>query len=363
MSPASPTRSPVTAPIPPRSSGPSGPQHVPVLLHALIEILQPTPGAVFFDGTFGGGGHARAILSRIMPGGVLLAMDRDPDAAERARTLAAEFGEAFRFVPGNFADSSDPLEALGRGRAPLDGALLDLGLSSFQLGTPGRGFSFNLDGPLDMRFDPGEGMSAAEAVNRYEEKRLRQVIRDYGDEPWAGPIAAMIVRRRRQAPIRTTRELAETVGRAIPRQRWPKHIDPATKTFQALRIEVNDEMGSLRKGLEEITRRLKPGGRLGVVTFHSLEDKVVKDFLNVEARDCICPPRQPVCTCGHQASLIIHPPHPQRPSADEVEVNPRSRSARLRGAIKVDPDNSFTQQKNIDRTKPQYKTHTAGPRS
>jgi 16S rRNA (cytosine1402-N4)-methyltransferase len=290
-------------------------------------------------------------------------MDRDPEAQPRAEALRAEFGEAFRFVPGNFADSSDPIEALGLGRAPLDGALLDLGLSSFQLGTPGRGFSFNLDGPLDMRFDTSAGPSAAEIVNRYDEKRLRQLIRDYGDEPWAGPIAAMIMRRRRESPIRTTRELAETIGRAIPRQRWPKRIDPATKTFQALRIEVNDELTSLRRGLEEITRHLKPGGRLGVVTFHSLEDRLVKDFLHVEAKDCICPPRQPVCTCGHTASVIIHPPHPLRPGADEVELNPRSRSARLRGAIKVDPDNISTQRKNIDRTEPEYQARPTGPES
>ena len=290
-------------------------------------------------------------------------MDRDPEAQPRAEALRAEFGEAFRFVPGNFADSSDPIEALGLGRAPLDGALLDLGLSSFQLGNPGRGFSFTLDGPLDMRFDSSDGPSAADIVNRYDEQRLRQLIRDYGEEPWAGPIVAMIMRRRRESPIRSTRELAETIGRAIPRQRWPKRIDPATKTFQALRIEVNDELGSLRKGLEEITRHLKPGGRLGVITFHSLEDRLVKDFLHVEARDCICPPRQPVCTCGHKASVIIHPPHPLRPGADEVELNPRSRSARLRGAIKVDPDNISTQRKNIDRTKPEYQTRPAGPQS
>ena len=294
-------------------------------------------------------------------------MDLDPEAEQRAKALAAEFGDAFRFVPGNYAESSDPIEALGRGRAPLDGALLDLGLSSFQLDSPERGFSFNLDGPLDMRFDPTQGVSAEEVVNRYDEKRLRQLIRDYGDEPWAGPIASMIVRRRRESRLRTTRELAETIGRAIPRQHWPKRIDPATKTFQALRIEVNDELASLRTGLEEISRRLKPGGRLGVVTFHSLEDKVVKDFLNVEATDCICPPHQPVCTCGHKASLIIHPPHPQRPDADEVELNPRSRSARLRGAIRIDPDNRPSKerskrQKN-DRTQPEYKPREAGPRT
>ncbi|MEA2644943.1 MAG: rRNA (cytosine1402-N4)-methyltransferase [Chloroflexota bacterium] len=262
-------------------------------------------------------------------------MDRDPEAAHRAAALSDEFGEAFRFVQGNFTDASSPFEALGAGRAPLDGAFLDLGLSSFQLADPGRGFSFANDGPLDMRFDPSRGPSAADVVNRYPEARLKGVIRELGDEPWAGLIAAAIVRRRRRQPFRTTRELAELVGGVIPRARWPRRVDPATRTFQAIRVEVNDEIGSLRSGLEEIVRLLKPGGRLGVIAFHSLEDKAVKDFLNVEARDCICPPQQPVCTCGHTASVIIHPPHPQRPGKDEVEANPRSRSARLRGAFRL----------------------------
>ena len=262
-------------------------------------------------------------------------MDRDPEAAIRAEQLAGEYGEAFRFAQGNFADSSSPLEALGRGQAPLDGAFLDLGLSSYQLDDPDRGFSFRSDGPLDMRMDPAEPLTAADVVNRYSEPRLRKLIRELGDEPWAGPIAAAIARRRRRQRFRTTRELAELIGGVIPRQRWPKRIDPATKTFQAIRMEVNDELGSIRRGLEEIVKHLKPGGRLGVVSFHSLEDKAVKAFLNVEATDCICPPQQPVCTCNHLASLIIHPPHPQRPGMDEVEANPRSRSARLRGAIKL----------------------------
>jgi 16S rRNA (cytosine1402-N4)-methyltransferase len=272
---------------------------------------------------------------------LLVAMDRDPEAASRAKALSAEYGAAFRFVPGNFADASDPLAALGRGGAPLDGAFLDLGLSSYQLDEPRRGFSFAADGPLDMRFDPGQRFSAADVVNTYPERRLRQVVRELGEEPWAGPIAAAIVRRRRRTRFARTRELAEFIGGVIPRQRWPRRIDPATRTFQALRIEVNDELGSLRAGLEVIVSHLKPGGRFGVVSFHSLEDKVVKDFLNVEARDCICPPQQPVCTCQHRASVIIPPPNPLRPGKDEIEANPRSRSARLRGAIKVQPRSEF----------------------
>ena len=285
------------------------------------------------------------ILDRIKPGGVLVAMDRDPAAAESARPLLEAEGSAFQFAQGNFAECSVPLEALGRGEAPLDGALLDLGLSSFQLADPGRGFSFQ-DGPLDMRFDPDQPLTAAEVVNRYPEERLRQVIKDLGQEPWATKIAASISRARHTAPLLTTEALANLVSRTIPRRFWPRRIDPATKTFQAIRMEVNDELGSLRRGLEEIVRHLKPGGRLGVVAFHSLEDKAVKDFLNVEARDCICPPQQPVCTCGtHQASVIIHPPHPLRPGKDEIEANPRSRSARLRGAIRLPADNPNRREK------------------
>ena len=272
-------------------------------------------------------------------------MDLDPEAVSRAAALIAEFGDAFHFVSGNFADSSDPIEALGRGKAPLDGAFLDLGLSWFQLNDPERGFSFAADGPLDMRFDPEQPLSAAHLVNTYPERRLRELIREFGEEPWAGPIAAAVVRRRRRLRFSRTRELAELIGGVIPRRHWPRRIDPATKTFQALRIEVNDEIGSLRKGLEEIIRHLKPGGRFGVVAFHSLEDKAAKDFLNVEAKDCICPPQQPVCTCAHQASVIIHPPHPLRPGKDEIEANPRSRSARLRGAVKLPQESQPTTQK------------------
>ena len=284
-----------------------------------------------------------------MPGGLLVAMDLDPEAADRATPLVDEYGPAFQFVEGNYADLGGPIEALGRGVEALDGALLDLGLSSFQLDTPHRGFSFSNDGPLDMRFSGGpkaqydRSLTAAEVVNKYPEERLAQVIRTLGQESWAVRIAAAVVRERRKAPLLTTSDLAGLVSRVIPRALWPKRIHPATKTFQALRMEVNDELGSLRRGLEEIVRHLHAGGRLGVISFHSLEDKVVKDFLNVEARDCICPPRQPVCTCGHQRTVLIHSPHPQRPGADETGLNPRSRSARLRVAEKLPPTNQRTQ--------------------
>lgn len=261
-------------------------------------------------------------------------MDRDPEAAERARRLGDEFGDAFRFLPGSFAGAGQALDQVRMGAA-FDGAILDLGLSSHQLGDPERGFSFSAEGPLDMRFDPGQPLTAAEVVNRYPEERLRQVIRDLGQESWAGPIVAAVVRERRKAPLLTTSDLASLVARVIPRLHWPKRIHPATKTFQALRMEVNGELEQLSRGLEEIGKRLKPGGRFGVIAFHSLEDKLVKDFLHVEARDCICPPRQPVCTCGHRATLAILTPHPLRPGTDEIGLNPRSRSARLRAAERL----------------------------
>jgi 16S rRNA (cytosine1402-N4)-methyltransferase len=263
-----------------------------------------------------------------------VAFDRDPGAAGRAQPLSQELGAAFRFFQRSFADVGEALDQSGMSAA-LDGAILDLGLSSFQLGDPERGFSFAADGPLDMRFDPDQPQSAAEVVNRYPEERLRQVLKDLGQESWAAPIAAAVVRERRKAPLLTTSALASLVSRVIPRPLWPKRIHPATKTFQALRMEVNDELGQLGRGLEEITKRLKPGGRFGVIAFHSLEDKLVKDFFNVEARDCICPPRQPVCTCHHRATLAILTPHPLRPGTDEIGLNPRSRSARLRAAERL----------------------------
>ena len=216
--------------------------------------------------------------------------------------------------------------------------LFDFGLSSTQIDDPARGFSFRADGPLDMRMDPTSELTAAQVVNTYDEAQLERILRDYGEERWARRIAQFIVVRR---PLRTTRDLANAVEAAIPRKAWPRDINVATRTFQAIRIAVNDELGEIETGLRAALMTLKPGGRMATISFHSLEDRLVKSFFNVESKDCICPPQQPVCTCGHRATLRIVTRHPVRPSEEEVAANPRARSARLRVAEKLpEPDPS-----------------------
>jgi len=218
------------------------------------------------------------------------------------------------------------------GFAPADLILFDFGLSSTQIDDPGRGFSFRAEGPLDMRMDPGSKLTAAKIVNEYDAAEIERILRQYGEERWARRIAEFIVARR---PLRTTRDLAQAVEAAIPRRAWPRDINVATRTFQGLRIAVNDELGEIEQGLRAALLTLKPGGRMATISFHSLEDRLVKSFFNVESKDCICPPQQPVCTCGHRAALRIVTRHLVRPSEEEVAVNPRARSARLRVAEKI----------------------------
>jgi 16S rRNA (cytosine1402-N4)-methyltransferase len=278
------------------------------------------------DSTLGAGGHSRLLMEAVQPGGRLLAIDRDPDAVDRAR---ADLDRA-QLVQGDFADVAEI--ARQAGAAPADGILFDLGISSDQLDDPERGFSFRHPGPLDMRMDPGNPVTAEELVNELEERELAGTIGELGEERWAARIARFIVQRR---PLETTADLARAVEAAIPRNAWPRDIHPATRTFQALRMRVNDELGSLERGLEGALEILAPGGRLAVISFHSLEDGLVKRFLRREATGCICPPEQPVCTCGHQATLRIVTRRPLRPSLEEVATNPRSRSARLRAAERL----------------------------
>ncbi len=218
------------------------------------------------------------------------------------------------------------------GFAPADLILFDFGLSSNQVDDPDRGFSFRADGPLDMRMDATSALTAEAVVNEYGAGDLERILRDYGEERWARRVAQFIVARR---PLRTTRDLASAVEAAIPRGAWPRDIHVATRTFQAIRIEVNDELGEIEAGLRAALSTLKPGGRMATISFHSLEDRLVKSFFNVESKDCICPPQQPVCTCGHRATLRIVTRHPVRPSEEEVAANPRVRSARLRLAEKI----------------------------
>jgi len=308
--------------------------HRPVLLHPLIDSLQPRPGQVVVDGTLGGGGVTAALVERVLPGGRVIAIDRDPAAVARGRERFAAYGDAVTVLHGDFADISQLLRDAGVDAVDL--ITLDLGVSSLQLDAPERGFSFRFDGPLDMRMDTSGGdLTAADLVNTWPEADLQKLIRDYGEERFARGVAAAIVRERAKQPITTTAQLRELVERAIPRRYWPRRIHPATRTFQALRIEVNHELDSLERGLQAAITELRPGGRLGVIAFHSLEDILVKNALHVAAQNCVCPPQQPICTCAHRASLFLLTRKAIKADAAEIAANPRARSARLRVAEKL----------------------------
>ncbi|MBA2518686.1 MAG: 16S rRNA (cytosine(1402)-N(4))-methyltransferase RsmH [Chloroflexia bacterium] len=312
----------------------SGAGHQPVLLGEAIELLAPRAGARYIDGTFGGGGHTRALLAATAPDGVVLALDADPVAMARAEALAASLSvpDRLRPVQANFANLAEV--ARGTGLAPLDGVLLDLGLSSFQLGAPERGFSFQLDGPLDMRFDPGAGVSAADLVNELPEAELADLVWRLGEEPKSRRIARAIVQERAREPIQTTARLAAIVERAGGGRRG-RSVHPATKTFQALRIATNAELEVLERALKGAVEVLAPGGRLVVIAFHSLEDRIVKRFFERESATCLCPPELPVCTCRHEPRLQRLTRRAVRPTPAEIARNPRSRSAVLRAAVRL----------------------------
>jgi 16S rRNA (cytosine1402-N4)-methyltransferase len=268
------------------------------------------------------------LLEASAPDGELLGLDRDPHAIEIAAARLAGFAGRAHLRQASFADMGNCTAELGW--EAVDGILLDLGLSSMQLDDPSRGFSLRLDGPLDMRFDPRQVTTAEELVNGLPERELADVIARFGEEPRARRVAKAIIAAR---PLRTTLELAQVVARAVGRQGGRVH--PATRTFQALRIAVNDELEMLQAGLAQALQILRPGGRLAVVAFHSLEDRIVKQVMRRESRDCVCPPGQPVCTCGHRAAIRVVTPRPIRPESDEVRANPRARSARLRVAERL----------------------------
>jgi 16S rRNA (cytosine1402-N4)-methyltransferase len=301
--------------------------HIPVLYQEVLTGLQIKPGGRYIDATVGGGGHASGILVASAPDGDLLGIDADPMAVALAGERLAESGKRVALVQGNFADLEGI--ALEHGFCPVDGILLDLGLSSLQLEAEGRGFSFQLDGPLDMRFDPSQTTTAADLVNGLSVEELADILFRYGEEPRSRRIARAIVAGR---PIHTTGELAALVERAVGRRR---RLHPATRTFQALRVAINEELECLAEALPQALRLLMSGGRLAIISFHSLEDRKVKQFFRNEARDCLCPPEVPVCICGHRATLGIVTKKPIRPSAEEVAANPRSRSAKLRIAYRL----------------------------
>ncbi len=303
-------------------------EHIPVLLDAVLAGLAPQPGAALLDGTLGAGGHSAAWLRATAPDGRVLGFDRDAAALAAAQQTLAPFGARLTFVHASYADMRRI--APERGFAPVDALLLDLGYSSLQIDDPARGFSFRLDGPLDMRFDVQQPTSAADLVNRLPERQLADLIYEYGEERHSRRIARAIAAAR---PIETTGALAEIVARAVPRSK--ERIHPATRTFQALRIAVNDELDALERALPQAVDLLRPGGRLAVISFHSLEDRIVKQFMRRESQDCICPPEQPVCTCDHVATLREVTRKPLMADEAEVARNPRARSARLRVAERV----------------------------
>ncbi|MEX2046563.1 MAG: 16S rRNA (cytosine(1402)-N(4))-methyltransferase RsmH, partial [Chloroflexota bacterium] len=292
-------------------------RHEPVLLAEVLAQLDPREGGRFLDGTVGAGGHAEAILERTAPDGRLIGLDVDPAALTEAQRVLGRFGERAVLVRSNFA----LLDVVARehGLAPLDGILLDLGLSSLQLADDRRGFSFRAEGPLDMRADPDLSVTAADIVNSWDERELRRAFGELGEETEAGRVAAAIVRRRSREPFLSADDLGRFVAGVKTQRR--RGIDPATRVFQALRIAVNRELENLQQGLEAAVRALRPGGRLAVISFHSLEDRITKKFFVRESRDCICPPHLPTCVCGHRAGLRVVTRRPLRADSAEVARN------------------------------------------
>lgn len=302
--------------------------HAPVLVEEAVHYLAVQPGGRYVDCTTGGGGHARAILEAASPGGLLLGLDADPKALAIAAETLAPFASSVRLVEANFRQLAQVCRDLNF--VPVHGVLFDLGVSSFQLADVERGFSFQTEAPLDMRFSPSQTLTAADIVNGYSEVELAAVIWRYGEEPASRRIARAIVRAR---PITSTLHLASVVARAVGPGR--QRIHPATRTFQAIRIAVNDELTALEEALAQARDILGGGGRLVVISFHSLEDRAVKQFMQRESRDCLCPPEAPRCTCGHKATLRLLTRRVVTPTAEEISANPRSRSARLRAAERI----------------------------
>ncbi|MGW8144867.1 MAG: 16S rRNA (cytosine(1402)-N(4))-methyltransferase RsmH [Anaerolineales bacterium] len=302
--------------------------HQPVLYNEIIHLLQPHRSGLYVDGTVGAGGHARGILEASEPDGQLLGFDVDALALEIARKQLEQFGDRAILIQSSFINLSDQLK--GMGWHQVDGILLDLGLSSMQLDIPERGFSFRSNAKLDMRFDQRNPVPAIDLVNNLPEDELADLIYNFGEERNSRKIARAIVRAR---PIETTLQLANIVA-AVSGGRKSR-IHPATRTFQALRIEVNQELDALQKVLPQAIRSLKPGGRIAVISYHSLEDRIVKHFFRDESRNCICPPEQPICDCNHVASVNVLTKRPIRPTEGEISENPRARSARLRVVEKL----------------------------
>ena len=303
--------------------------HRPVLLDECLEALAIKPGGVYLDGTLGRAGHSLAILRRL-EGGRLIGIDRDQSAIDAARERLADFADRVTLVHGNFQDLGDILRDLGVRR--VDGMLFDLGVSSPQLDEPERGFSYMHDAPLDMRMDTSASLDAAQVVNTWSYEELRRILYEYGEERFAPQIARAIVRRREEGPIAATGELVELIRSAMPAAALREKQHPAKRTFQAIRIAVNGELEALPPMLEAAAEALSPGGRLAVITFHSLEDRIVKQTMRTLATGCTCPPEFPVCVCGKKPKLRLLSRRPTAAGPEELQENPRSRSAKLRWA-------------------------------
>ncbi|MFH1910525.1 MAG: 16S rRNA (cytosine(1402)-N(4))-methyltransferase RsmH [Pseudomonadota bacterium] len=307
--------------------------HKPVMVGEVVASLRCRAGTIYVDGTVGGGGHAAAILENTAPDGFLIGIDDDGDAIREAGIRLAPFGDRKILVKGNFADMDTILAGMNIGK--VDGILLDLGVSSHQLDTADRGFSFTLDAPLDMRMDRSLGISACDLIHTLSADELERIIREYGEERMAGRIARAIAESRNLSPLRTTADLAGAVVRALPGRRGPARIHPATRTFQALRIAVNDELANLYRATAFGVERLKEGGRFSVISFHSLEDRIVKNAFRAGEKGCLCPPDLPVCACGRKPTLKVLTRKPVVPGEEEIRENPRARSAKLRTAERI----------------------------
>jgi len=302
--------------------------HIPVLLNECIDYLAIRPDGIYCDGTIGGGGHASRICGKLSDRGTLIGIDKDADAIEASRGKLADAGCKTVFVQDDYADIKAVLA--DQGIKGIDGALLDLGVSSYQLDNKERGFSYMQDAPLDMRMDQAGDLTAYDVINGYDRDAITRVISEYGEERWAKRIAEFIVERRKESPIRTTGELVDIIKAAIPAKARRNGPHPAKRTFQAIRIEVNNELEGLKSAVDDFIDVLNPGGRLCIITFHSLEDRIVKERFNKRFDPCICPPEFPVCVCGRVGDVKKITRKPVVPQDEEIEGNPRARSAKLR---------------------------------
>jgi len=308
-------------------------KHIPVLFHEIMDIMAPKAGEVFVDCTLGGGGHSRGFLERMGDDGRLIGIDQDTNALRAAQDNLAEFGERVTYVHSNYNNLDEILNQY----APdgVDGILFDIGVSSHQLDEKDRGFSYMQDAPLDMRMDQSRKFSAWDVVNTYSEDELHRIIKEYGEERWAKRIAKFIVDFRKDKPVDTTGELVDIIKRAIPKGAREEGSHPAKRTFQAIRIEVNDELGVLTRTISVAAKHLKKGGRLGIISFHSLEDRIVKEQFRYLASDCICPPELPFCQCDKVSEVKILTRKPVTATEEELAANSRSKSAKFRAVEKI----------------------------